>query len=250
MFPLRRRRAAALVGAVAAVALLLGGAAFLLLPSCGGGAGHITASVEILDYGRVDHGAEPVRTFEVKNEGPRSIVIASIEPSCKACLSVEPTWRKSLSAGEATEVAVRLTTRLVPPQKLEGKSLYVKSDDPKMPLLLIPIQGEIEKRIQLQPELVRVGPGDASGRREPARLRLRPAPGYETKIDRIEILRPDWFDVKAEQVPEGYDLLLVFKPDPARRGAVDTFVRVHVTVTGRGLPPQTYELRTDIRGSW
>jgi hypothetical protein len=231
-------------------AALLGLPALLLLASCGGGAGHLTASVESLDFGRVEHGAEPERRFEVKNEGARSVVISAIDPSCKACLRVEPGWRRSLGPGEKTEVVVHLTTALVPAQKLEGKSLHVVSDDEKTPLLQIPVHGEIETRVTLSPQLVRVGPGDGAGRGEPRRVRLRPGQGYVVTVDKVEVLRPDWFEAPLEKVPEGIDVLLTFKPDPARRGPVDTFVRLHTTVTGRGLPPQKYELTILIQGTW
>jgi hypothetical protein len=134
--------------------------------------------------------------------------------------------------------------------KLAGKAVIVTSDDPDVPVLHIPIDGEILRRILLTPEIVKIGPGDAAARSEPRRLRLRPAPGYKARIDKIEILRPDWFDVPVENVPEGHDLLLTIKPDPERRGVVNTFVRVHVTVTGRDLPPQKYDLMVQIQGSW
>lgn len=249
MLRLRSPRTCALFGA-AALARVAVALPALLLAACGGGAGHLVASVDRLDFGNVDHGSEADRRFRLKNDGATSVVIASLDSTC-VCVHVQPGWRRSLAPGESTEVLVRLKTADVPPQKLTGKAVVVSSDDAKMPVLRIPVDGEILRRLTFQPEKLLIGPGDGAARSEPRRLRLRPAPGYEVRIDKIENLHSDWFEVAPpEKVPEGYDLLLSIKPDPARRGPVNSFVRLHVTVTGRGLPPQKYEPRVDIQGSW
>ena len=67
----------------------------------------------------------------------------------------------------------------------------------------------------------------------------------------IEVLDPDWFEVTREPVPEGLDILLRVKPDPKRRGKVDTFIRFRATVSGNGLPPTLYDdKRVSIQGEW
>ena len=228
----------------AGLALLVGSA------GCSHRSDHLTASVERIDFGLVEHGREATQTFRVKNEGQRTVVLSAVAPSCK-CLSVDPTFRRSLGPDEETDVVVRLTTAHVPAQKLEGKSIHVVSDDATMPVLVVPVFGEIVSLLTVSPELVRVGAGDAAGRGEPRRIRLRTAPGFTAELRSVENLKPDWFETKMEAVPEGIDLLLSVKPDPTRRGPVDTFVRLHVTVTGRGLPPVDYDdKRITIRGEW
>lgn len=222
----------------------------LLLAACSRGADHLTASVERLDFGLVEHGREATQTLRVKNEGRRTVVLSAVAPSCK-CLSVDPTFKRSLGPDEETDVVVRLTTAHVPAQNLMGKSIHVVSDDPGAPVLIVPVFGEIVSLLSVSPELVRVGADDAAGRGEPRRIRLRTAHGFTAALRDVEILRPDWFETQVETVPEGIDVLLRVRPDPTRRGKVDTFVRFHVTVSGRGLPAHDYDdRRVTIQGEW
>jgi hypothetical protein len=111
--------------------------------------------------------------------------------------------------------------------------------------------GEIERRLEVSPKLIRVGAEDAAGRSEPRRIKLRVPKGYSMTVTKSEVMRPDWFELKEEIHPgEGIDFLLSVKPDPTRRGPVDTYVRFFVTVSGKGLPPVEYEEPVMIQGTW
>lgn len=238
--PLAVLSGAALLAAVP-IALLHGG--------CGAHADHLVASVERIDFGLVAHGPDFERRVTVKNEGRRSVVLTAVAPSCK-CLVIDPGYRRSLQPEESTELVVRLVTAHVPPQKLEGKFVSVRSDDAVVPELRIPVIGEIETRIVTTPQQILVGAADAAGRGEPRRIKLRLAKGYTATV-RKEVLRPDWFELKDEMQPDGsVDYLLTVKPDPARRGPVDTFVRFFVTVSGKGITPVDYEEKVLIQGTW
>jgi hypothetical protein len=231
-----------------AVLLLAGGAAAFLLR--GGSAGRLTAAPDVLDFGLVAHGDEPTLSLRVTNEGPRGVMLTTAHPSC-ACLVVDPSYQKSLMPGERTEIRVTLASGLVPPQKLERKYLEVRSSDPRMPVLMVPLRGEIVQRVRVEPAIVRVGPEDAAGRGEPKRIRVRAATGFTAKVLGVELTQPEWFSYEAKAAEGGgIDVFLHVKPDPARRGAVQSMLRLQVEAQGPSGPPITYPLVVSIQGSW
>lgn len=224
-------------------------ATFLPLSGCGGANGHLTASVDALDFGTVPHGEEVARTVRVKNAGRRAVLLTAAIPSCK-CLHVDSAFQRSLQGGEETQLRVILTSGTVAPQKLQNKHLEVRSDDPQAPVLRVALTGEIEAILTLEPSIVRVGPEDAAGRGPPRRLKLRTAKGYRAKIESSELSHPTWFVVVYKDSPEGIDLILSVTKDPTRRGPVDAKLTLKVLVTGRNLPPQTFEPLLSIQGAW
>jgi hypothetical protein len=233
---------------LAVVVLGVAGAAAIWM-SRAGSAGRLTATPDLLDYGLVAHGDEPVISVRVTNEGSRGVMLTTAHPSC-ACLVVDPSYRKSLMPGESTDIRVTLASGLVPPQKLERKYLEVRSSDTRMPVLLLPLRGEIVQRVRIEPPIVRVGPEDAAGRGATKRVKIRAASGFTAKILREELTHPDWFTYTVEFVDGGIDVLLSVKPDPTRRGAVNAMLRFQVEVHGQGKPPITYPLVVSIQGSW
>ena len=223
---------------------------FLLATGCGKDADHLVASVDSIDFGVVAHGRDSEQRVKVTNEGRHSVVLTAAAPSC-ACLVVDPTFQRSLRPDESTEIVVRLTTAHVPAQKLEGKYVSVRSDDAAVPELKIPVYGEIEARLTVAPKILVISAADGAGRGQPRRIKMRVAPGYTAHVTKKEILRTDWFAVTEERQPDGsIDFVLTVKPDPARRGVVDTYVRFFVTVTGKGLPPVNYEETVLVKGTW
>jgi hypothetical protein len=223
---------------------------FLVATGCGKDADHLVASVERIDFGLVAHGRDSEQRVKVTNEGRHSVVLTAAAPSC-ACLAVDPTFQRSLRPDESTELIVRLTTAHVPAQKLEGKYISVRSDDAAVPELKIPVYGEIEARLTVAPKIIVISAADGAGRGQPRRIKMRIAPGYPAAVTKVEVLRTDWFAHKEERQPDGsIDIVLTVKPDPARRGPVDTFVRLFVTVTGKGLPPVNYEEMVLVKGTW
>jgi hypothetical protein len=234
----------------AAVARIAAPLLFVLATGCSKDADHLVASVERIDFGLVPHGRDSEQRVTVRNEGRRSVVLTAAAPSC-ACLVIDPTFQRSLRPDESTELVVRLTTAHVPAQKLEGKYISVRSDDAAVPELKIPVFGEIEARLTLAPKVVVMSAADGAGRGQPRRVKMRVAPGYTAQVTKKEVLRPDWFGLTEERQPDGtIDFVLTVKPDPARRGPVDTFVRLVVTVTGKGLPPVNYDEQVLIKGTW
>jgi hypothetical protein len=233
---------------LAVVALCLAGAAAAWMAR-ESSAGRLTAAPDLLDYGLVAHGDEPVIAVRVTNEGARGVMLTTAHPSC-ACLVVDPSYQKSLMPGEHTDIRVMLASGLVPPQKLERKYLEVRSSDVRMPVLLLPLRGEIVQRVRIEPAIVRVGPEDAAGRGTPKRIMIRAAAGFTAGILGVELTQPEWFAHTLEPVDGGIDVLLTVKPDPTRRGAVNSMLRVQVEVRGQGKPPITYPLVVSIQGSW
>jgi hypothetical protein len=139
----------------------------------------------------------------------------------------------------------------VPPQKLEGKYVSIRSDDGAVPELRIPAYGEIQSRLQVTPKLIRVSAADAAGRGQPRRIKFRAPAGYDVKPVREDILRPDWFDGKWERGPEGgLDYVITVKPDESRRGSAATHITFHLTVVGPGTPPVNYEESVIVEGTW
>lgn len=226
---------------------LAGAAAAFMLQD--GPAGRLTATPEFLDFGLVAHGDEPVLAVRVTNEGARGVMLTTAHPSC-TCLAVDPSYQKSLMPGESTEIRVTLASGLVPPQKLERKYLEVRSSDPRMPVLMLPLRGEIAQRVRVEPPIVRVGPEDAAGRGAPKRIKIRAATGFTAKVLNVELTQPEWFTCELREAEGGVDALLSVKPDPARRGAVQSMVRFQVEVQGQGKAPITYPLIVNIQGSW
>lgn len=224
-------------------------AAFVPLSGCGGANGHLTASVDTLDFGSVPHGEDAARTVRVKNAGRRAVLLTAAIPSCK-CLHVDSAFQRSLLGGEETELRVILTSGTEKPQKLQNKHLEVRSDDPQAPVLRVALIGEIEAILTLVPSILRVGPEDAAGLGEPRRLKLRTAKGYRAKIQSSELSHPTWFVVAQKDTSEGIDLILSVTTDPTRRGPVDAKLTLKVLVTGRGLPARVFEPVLSIQGAW
>ncbi len=244
---LRRSLPAALVLGAALFAVI---AAFAPLSGCGGASGHLTASVDTLDFGTVAHGEEAARTVRVKNAGRRAVLLTAAIPSC-ACLHVDSAFQRSLLGGEETEIRVILTSDTVTPQKLQHKYLEVRSDDDQAPVLRVALIGEIQARLSLVPQVLRVGPDDAAGRGHARQVKLRTAKGYRATIQSSELSHPSWFLVAQKATPDGsIDLIVSVTPDPTRRGPVDAKLKLKVLVNGGSLPPQVYEPVLSIQGSW
>ena len=236
-------------------ALGLGAALFAMavlfapLNGCGGANGHLTASLDTLDFGLVAHGEERARTVRVKNAGRKAVLLTAAIPSCP-CLHVDSAFQRSLLGGEETEMRVILTSGTVTPQKLQNKYLEVRSDDGQAPVLRVALTGEIEARLRLLPEILRVGPEDAAGRGQARQVKLRTAKGYRATIQSSEVSHPKWFGVAQKDTPDGIDLIVTVSTDPTRRGPVNAQVKFKVLVSGGSLPPQVYEPMLSIQGSW
>lgn len=230
-------------------ALFAATAAFAPLSGCGGASGHLTASVDTLDFGAVPHGEDRSRTVRVKNAGRKAVLLTAAIPSC-ACLHVDSAFQRSLLGGEETEIRVILTSGTVTPQKLQNKYLEVRSDDGQAPVLRVALTGEIVSRLDVTPQILRVGPEDAAGRGQARQVKLRTAKGYRLKVESHEVSHPAWFVVGQKETSEGIDLIVSVTKDPARRGQVDAKVKLKVLVSGGSLPPQVFEPVLSIQGSW
>jgi len=230
--------------------LLTAVVASALVGACGGSAGHLTASVDSLDFGTVPIGEPASRTVRIKNESRRAVLLTEAFPSC-ACLTAEWLGPRSLQSGEETTVRVSLVSKDLPAGKLSNKSLEVHSDDADVPVLVVAIHGEVISTLSVTPEILRVGADDAAGRGEARVVKLRTAKGYRLKIQGdIVASPPEWFQVGQKPVPDGIDLLVNVTKDPTRRGVVNAKIVIKVLVDGGKLPPRVQEVKLSIQGTW
>lgn len=226
--------------------------ALALLSGCGGSKSEPGLRVEPspIDFGTLPVGQQAVRRVRVTNTTAAQLLVTEVKASCK-CIEVDGRFQRSLSPGDSTTIDVRLkATSDGPKGRLEGKKLWVHSDSDEAPVVEVAVHGLIEERVTLSPSHLAIGPEDAAGRGRPRRLRVLAAAGYTARIERVVLSHPDWFDAVQGQGPDGPELTLTVKPDPARRGPIAATVKLLVATAGGSAPPLSSELTADIQGAW
>jgi hypothetical protein len=80
---------------------------------------------DVIDYGTVDQGSEPLRVVKFKNTGSEPLIISGAKGSCGCTV---PNWPKEpIMPGETSQIEVRYDTKRV---GAINKTITVTSNDP------------------------------------------------------------------------------------------------------------------------
>ncbi len=226
-------------------------AAVLCTAGCGRESG-IVVSPRIHDFGRVQQGETPTRTFTITNHTDR-VVSVMPQPNC-SCFAV-PRGRnlEPLDPGESMQVQVLFDSTAKPPGPVQGKWVSFNFDHPTYRQINVPLSGEIYRAFDLRPELISLGRIDGRPKNhEPRTVTIRPEPGYEVKVQRV-VINPPIFDHALRPGSRGAtEVALTLQKDlrPRPLGAFRANVRLEVEVTAPG--GKTFQQRpaVSIQGYW
>lgn len=85
----------------------------------------LTLESDVVDYGNIDQGAEPLRVAKFKNTGTEPLIISGAKGSCGCTV---PNWPKEpIMPGESSTIEVRYDTKRV---GSINKTITVTSNDP------------------------------------------------------------------------------------------------------------------------
>jgi len=86
----------------------------------------LTLESDVVDYGTIDQGSEPLRFAKFKNTGSEPLIISGAKGSCGCTV---PNWPKEpIMPGETSQIEVRYDTKRV---GAINKTITVTSNDPK-----------------------------------------------------------------------------------------------------------------------
>src|SRR5690348_10516580 len=81
---------------------------------------------DVVDYGTIDQGSEPLRLAQFKNTGTEPLIISGAKGSCGCTV---PNWPKEpIMPGESSQIEIRYDTKRV---GAINKTVTVTSNDPK-----------------------------------------------------------------------------------------------------------------------
>jgi hypothetical protein len=85
----------------------------------------LTLESDVVDYGTIDQGSEPLRVAKFKNTGTEPLIISGAKGSCGCTV---PNWPKEpIMPGETSQIEVRYDTKRVGGI---NKTITVSSNDP------------------------------------------------------------------------------------------------------------------------
>lgn len=85
----------------------------------------LTLESDVVDYGTIDQGGEPLRVAKFKNTGTEPLIISGAKGSCGCTV---PNWPKEpIMPGETSQIEVRYDTKRV---GAINKTITVNSNDP------------------------------------------------------------------------------------------------------------------------
>jgi hypothetical protein len=86
----------------------------------------LTLESDVVDYGTIDQGSEPLRLAKFKNTGTEPLIISGAKGSCGCTV---PNWPKEpIMPGESSQIEIRYDTKRVGGI---NKTVTVTSNDPK-----------------------------------------------------------------------------------------------------------------------
>ncbi|KAF0153506.1 MAG: hypothetical protein FD143_38 [Ignavibacteria bacterium] len=112
----------------------------------------ISAKKTLHDFGTVVEGQVVSTSFEITNTGSADLMINNVQASC-GCTAAQPD-KRTLKPGEKTSIKVEFDSanRLGP----QDKSVYVMTNDPKKPNLLLRFTCVIVQKTESKPVEVKV----------------------------------------------------------------------------------------------
>jgi hypothetical protein len=118
------------------------------------------------DYGTVSAATSPANAFVLKNTGTHTVTITRVRASC-GCVASAAT-KKIVAPGEQTEVKVRVS--LAGRSGPQRKTVFVQTDSPETPQLLLEIVGVAQRAAagQVTAPVTRPVVAGAAGEQPPA----------------------------------------------------------------------------------
>jgi hypothetical protein len=211
------------------------------------------------DFGRVRFGVNQEARFRIRNNSDRAVTVRSAKANC-ACFAVkrQPTVR--LSAGEETEIVLLMRSSMTAPTKLRGKRLNIETDHPSVPILHVPLEGEIFSPFWIEPDALDVGMvGDEEADFETRRITVRQERDYKVALEtRLDGYAGGWradhaqlVDVSTEEIEDGIAFLVRLRKD-GRSGVnqIRSGITLALRVSGKDMPEEQVFKRIEIRGNW
>lgn len=97
----------------------------------------MTFETEVIDYGEIEQGSDPLRIFKFKNTGKEPLIISNARGSCGCTV---PTWPKEpIKPGQESEIQVRYDTKRLGPI---NKTVTITSNA-KTPTKVLRIKGKV-----------------------------------------------------------------------------------------------------------
>lgn len=100
---------------------------------------------ETVDYGTIEQGADPYRSFKFKNTGNEPLIITHAKGSCGCTVPTYP--KEPIAPGEASEIKVRYDTNRLG-RFTKRVTLTTNAGDAKK---MLTIKGEVKKKAE-EPE--------------------------------------------------------------------------------------------------
>ena len=92
---------------------------------------------EVIDYGKIEKGADGIRVFEFTNTGTMPLVISDVTSSCGCTIPEKP--ENPVAPGETGQIKVKYDTNIVGPIR-KTITVYSNAD---VPAKSIKIKGEV-----------------------------------------------------------------------------------------------------------
>lgn len=174
------------------------------------------------NFGRIKPGREVRCKFIFTNKGTAPLIIKKVRAGC-GCVDIEVS-QTFLVPGEKGKIKVKFDTE--GREGIQKQFIYVHSNDPITPLILLSVEGIVHTSFRYYPYLVdfgRIRIGEISKRE----IFLLSGEGEKLKIKKIVV--PDNFKIKKEKLEkkEGYKITLTFKPEKIAR--MNDKIRIYTT---------------------
>jgi hypothetical protein len=233
-------------GTARRAAFLAVGLAGLLLAGCSskkptGGALEVTPNP--VEIGVVAYQEQVERELTLTNRGERTVTLLPFKFDC-SCFTIERPPSSLLRPGESVRLRLVMLTGKTDPREFH-KRLSIPSDDPAMPVLLVPIHGEVVQYRTVRPPIVRAGP-IAAGTEWRDKVEVRAGAGFSLAVTDARSSDPR-IEVDVVTVPGGADVNLRTAPD-AKPGPINAEVVISSRVQGMGKPENVGRDKVTVTG--
>ena len=239
--------------------LLLAGATYLLLGPGGDDRDPVDVVPTAHDFGRIRFGVEKEVRFRIRNNSDQAVTIRSAKANC-ACFAVKRPPSMRLSVGEETDIVLQMRSSMTAPTKFRGKRIRIETDHPDVPVILLPLEGEIFAPFWVEPKSLDVGMvGDEASDYEPRRIAVHQERGFKVELNAdlqgydggYSLQHPKMFEVTTEPIEDGIAFLVRLREEGRPHvNQIRSALTMALRVSGKDMPEEPVFKRIDIRGNW
>ncbi len=200
--------------------------------------GALEAIPSPVDFGDVPWLERTDTTVTIRNRSDHRVLLATTPTFTCACFSLgKPLSTFSLDAGESVELKILFATELGTAGRFH-KTMSVRSDDPEVPELKVPVIGRITDFRSVDPRQVALGVVPAAGPAVERVVAVRGGHGWRVKV-RAAKSSDARLTAEVKDAPDGSDVVVrtVVGAAPGRIGAQ---IQLTLEVTGEDGATRTH----------